>query len=292
MTEIKAIILAGGTGSRLRPLTDMVCKQLLPIYDKPVIYYPLSSCILAGIRDILIISTPEALPIMRRSLGNGQQLGCSISYKVQERANGIAEALLLGEDFLDGASCFLILGDNVLFKSGYTAFIATSISKNSGATVFGLPVKNPSAFGVVSLNAETNQVLAIEEKPDNPKSNIAAIGMYIYDETAPKRVKKLKPSARGELEITDLNNSYLRDEVLSCRTLSRGDFWADVGGFEAMNDCSNFVRLHQEYTNLLIGSPEECAYRMGYLSKDEFANMIRKMPKSCYSKMLQRIISE
>lgn len=292
MNKVKAIILAGGTGSRLHPLTSVACKQLLPIYDKPAIYYSLSNCLLAGIRDILIISTPDALPIIKEALKDGGRFGCSIDYAVQKKANGIAEALLIGEDFLDGFSCFLVLGDNLIFKSGYTDFISNSILKNLGATVFGFPVKNPSDFGVINLDPKTNHVLSLEEKPKYPKSNIAAIGMYIYDNTASKRAKELKPSDRGELEITDLNNSYLKEGKLSCQTLSRGDFWADVGTFESMNDCSNFIRLHQEYASLLIGAPEECAYRMGYISKKELVIRAKKMPENFYSKMLRRIAEE
>ncbi len=291
-TNTKAIILAGGEGTRLHPLTKVTCKQLLPIFDKPLVYYPLSSCILAGVNEILFISTPEALPKIESTLGDGTQFGCSFSYKPQEKANGIAEALLIGEDFLDGSQCFLILGDNIIFKSGYTDFISKAILENSGATVFGFPVKKPSDFGVVQLDAETNHVVSIEEKPEHPKSNLAVIGMYIYDGTAPQRAKDLKPSGRGELEITDLNNSYLEEGHLRCQLMSRGDFWADAGTFSSMNDCSNFIRLHQEYTNLLIGSPEECAYKMGYISKDQFVDMVRELPSNPYSRNLLRIVDE
>ena len=290
MARIKAIILAGGAGSRLHPLTNIVCKQLLPIFDKPMIYYPLSSCILAGIRDVLIISTPEALPNIEGALKDGSQFGCSISYRTQNMPNGIAEALLIGEDFLDGSDCFLTLGDNLIFKSGYSDFVSNAIAENSGATVFGFPVNNPSDFGVINFNGETNGVISIEEKPTNPSSNMAAIGMYIYDDTASERVKELEPSGRGELEITDLNNSYLKENRLRCQLMSRGDFWADAGTFSSMNDCSNFIRLHQGYTNLLIGSPEECAYRMGYISTEQFTDLVKKMPVNLYSKALQQIV--
>lgn len=287
---MKAIILAGGAGSRLYPATAVTCKQLLPVYDKPVIYYPFSLCLLAGIREILIISTEDALPVLRNVFSDGASYGCSVQYKVQDKPNGVAEALLIGEDFLAGDSCLLLLGDNILIKSGFVSFMDDFKRRNLGATVFGCPVKKPERFGVIEYDHTHRTVLSLEEKPKKPKSNLAAIGMYVYDGSAPERVKSLKPSVRGELEITDLNIDYLKDNALSCSTFSRGDFWGDVGTFEALNECSNYIRLHQEYTGMLIGSIEEIAYRTGRITRSEFAELVNSMPHNSYSRMLKDIL--
>lgn len=287
---MKAIILAGGTGSRLNPATKSICKQLLPVYDKPAIYYPFSLCLLSGISEILIISTPDSVPALEKLLGDGSNYGCSIQYKVQYRPDGIARALIIGEEFLNGDPCMLLLGDNILIKSGFTNFITPLITQHSGARIFGFPVKQPEQFGVIEYDSQTKAVLSLEEKPYKPKSNLAAVGLYLYDGSASERAKSLKESARGELEITDLNISYLKDGLLSCSTFSRGDFWGDIGTFEALNECSNYVRLHQEYTGMLISSPEEAAYRLGRIDREEFINLISPLPKNSYSKLLRDIL--
>ncbi|NRA73982.1 MAG: glucose-1-phosphate thymidylyltransferase [Rickettsiales bacterium] len=265
----KGIILAGGYVTRLSPLTNVVCKQLLPIYDKPVIYYPLTMLLLSSIKEILIISTEESNSILQRVLGDGSRFGISLQYASQEKPNGIAEAFIIAEKFLNGSPCVMILGDNILNKSQIGNFINKSICANIGATIFGVPVHNPESYGVIEFEKTTSKVISIEEKPLNPKSNIAAIGLYIYDETVVEKSKSLKPSDRGELEITDLNNLYLSAGTLQCSKLSRGDFWVDVGTYDTMNDASNYIRLQQKYTGQLIGSPEEAAYNMGYISKQQ-----------------------
>ena len=287
---MKAIILAGGTGSRLHPVSAVLCKQLVPVYDKPAIYYPFSLCLLSKISEILIISTAESTPAIENLLGDGSAYGCHIQYLIQQNPNGIAEALILGEDFLNGEPCMLLLGDNVLIKSNFVDFIKPLIQNHRGARIFGFPVKNPRSFGVIEYDQKTQTVLSVEEKPQNPKSNLAAVGLYLYDKTAPKRAKSLKPSARGELEITDLNMSYLNDGQLQCSNFSRGDFWGDIGTVETLNSCSNYIRLHQEHTGALIASPEECAYHVGNIGKDEILRLINAMPDNNYSQQLRDII--
>ena len=290
--QYKAIILAGGAGTRLWPLTSFTCKQLLGLYDKPVIFYPLCLALLSGVREILIISTANATPQLEEVLGNGEDLGCCISYKCQEKPNGIAEALILGEDFLDGCPCILLLGDNVLIKSGYTDWITSLMDHNKGATIFGARVDQPQDFGIVEISRSSGQVLSISEKPSHPKSNVAAIGMYLYDGTAPARAKELKPSNRGELEITDLNKSYLADDQLCCDVLSRGDFWADVGTPDNLLECSVFVKTFQHQSSRVIGSPEEAALRQGLITAKQYENLIKAMPKSPYSKILFESVND
>lgn len=289
---MKAIILAGGTGSRLYPATVATCKQMLPVYDKPAIYYPFSLCLLAKVSEVLIISTKEVLPILENLLGDGSDYGCPVQYKIQDQPNGIAESLIIGESFLAGDPCFLLLGDNILIKSGFVDFLSELETDRLGATIFGFPVKNPEHFGVIEYETKTETVLSLEEKPENPKSHLATIGMYVYDGSASKRAKSLKPSSRGELEITDLNIDYLKDGLLHCKTFSRGDFWGDIGTFESLNECSNYIRLHQEYTGMLIGSPEESAYRSGRISKSKFADLVKLMPNNSYSRMLSSVLED
>ncbi len=284
--KYKGILLAGGHGTRLYPLTNFSCKQLLPIYDKPLIYYPLTVLLLAKIDDILIISTPESIPIIKNTLGNGSDYGIKLSYQVQDEPKGIAEAFLLAEEFLDDAPCMMVLGDNIMNKSALSQFLDDALADNDGATIFGFPVRNPQNFGVVEFDRDNKKVISIEEKPTQPKSNIAAIGLYIYDETVVQKAKSLQPSARGELEITDLNKLYLQENRLMCQPLSRGDFWADAGTFNSMNDASNYVRLQQEYTNLEIGLPEEAAYYSGFISKKQFHELYKKNRKVILSDIL------
>ncbi|WP_343565316.1 glucose-1-phosphate thymidylyltransferase RfbA [Kiloniella sp. b19] len=285
----KGIILAGGAGTRLWPLTAYTCKQLLPVYDKPLIYYPLTSLILAGIQDILIISTPEDTPVLQKALGDGAFYGVSIQYAVQENPNGLAEALIIGEEFLGGEDCCLILGDNILYRSGFTHFMKAAIAENSGATVFGFPVKDPSRFGVIETADDAQKVLSLEEKPEKPKSNLAAIGLYLYDGSASEKARSLKPGKRGELEITDLNLLYLHEDRLNHCRFSRGDFWLDAGLFETLNDASNLVRLTEDYTGQKIGCPEEAAFVMGNIDRDTVLERAEMMPQSAYSAYLRRI---
>ena len=266
--KYKGILLAGGHGTRLYPITKFSCKQLLPIYDKPLIYYALTLLLLAKIDEILIISTPTSIPIIEKVLGDGSQYGIKLSYQVQAEPKGIAQAFLLAEEFLAGSPCMMVLGDNIINKSGMIDFFSSGIKNNDGATIFGFPVRDPQRFGIVELDAN-NKILSIEEKPQNPKSNIAAIGLYLYDETVVEKAHRLTPSVRGELEITDLNALYLQENRLHCQTLSRGDFWVDAGTFDSMNDASNYIRLQQKYTNLAIGSPAEAAYSVGFITQEK-----------------------
>ena len=266
--KYKGILLAGGHGTRLYPITKFSCKQLLPIYDKPLIYYALTLLLLAKIEEILIISTPTSIPIIEKILGDGSQYGAKITYQVQAEPKGIAQAFLLAEEFLANSPCMMVLGDNIINKSGMIDFFDKAIKNNDGATIFGFPVRDPQRFGIVELDAN-NKIVSIEEKPQNPKSNIAAIGLYLYDETVVEKAHRLTPSVRGELEITDLNALYLQENRLHCQTLSRGDFWVDAGTFDSMNDASNYIRLQQKYTNLAIGAPAEAAYSAGFITKEK-----------------------
>ncbi len=266
--KYKGILLAGGHGTRLHPITKFSCKQLLPIYDKPLIYYALTLLLLAKTEEILIISTPTSIPIIEKVLGDGCQYGVKISYQVQAEPKGIAQAFLLAEEFLAGSPCMMVLGDNIINKSGMIDFFRDAMRDNDGATIFGFPVRDPKRFGVVELDAD-NKILSVEEKPQNPKSNIAAIGLYLYDETVVEKAHCLTPSVRGELEITDLNALYLQQNRLHCQTLSRGDFWVDAGTFDSMNDASNYIRLQQKYTNLAIGAPMEAAYSAGFITQEQ-----------------------
>lgn len=285
----KGIILSGGSGTRLRPLTDFVCKQLLPVYDKPLIYYPLTSLILAGIKEILIISTPKDVPILRDAIGNGNNWGISIEYAIQSEPRGIAEAFIVGENFIQEKPVMMILGDNILHKSKFTEFIKKSLLENQGATIFGFPVSDPKRFGVIEVDSKTNTVLSIEEKPKEPKSNLAAIGLYIYDGSVSQKARSLTPSARGELEITDLNNLYLKEKTLRFERLSRGDFWMDVGIFDAFSDAAQLVRLTETRLGLKFGCPEEATYVMQNISLDELKLLGEKYKASPYGTYLQHV---
>ena len=265
---MKGIILAGGKGSRLYPMTKAVSKQLLPIYDKPLIYYPLSMLLLASIREILIISTPEDLPVYEKLLGDGSRIGVKLSYKVQERPKGLADAFIIGESFIGNDSVCLILGDNVFYGPDMTDILVSSINNNDGATIFGYPVKDASSFGVVEFDKDFN-VISIEEKPKKPKSNYAVPGLYIYDNNVVEIAKSVKPSKRGEIEITSINNEYLKRGQLRVKLLARGFAWLDTGTPKGMLQAAEFVETVQERQGFYVSCIEEIAWRRGYITKEQ-----------------------
>jgi glucose-1-phosphate thymidylyltransferase len=275
MTERKGIILAGGSGTRLYPLTIAVSKQLLPIYDKPMIFYPLTVLMLAGIRDILVITTPEDQEQFRRLLGYGGQWGINLHYKIQPSPEGLAQAFILAEDFLAGAPSAMVLGDNIFFGHGLSKLLAEAESQTSGATVFSYHVSDPERYGVVDFNLD-GTVKAIIEKPEVPPSNYAVTGLYFVDETAPERAKSVKPSARGELEITALLEAYLRDGDLHVEKMGRGSAWLDTGTHASLLDASNFVRTLTERQGLQVGSPSEVAYQSKWITKEQIASASEK----------------
>ncbi len=288
---MKGIVLAGGTGSRLYPSTIAVSKQLLPIYDKPMIYHPISVLMLAGIRDILIISTPHDLPNFKKLLGDGSQYGVRFSYEEQPRPEGLAQAFIIGEDFIGDDSVALILGDNIFYGSGFSGLLKKSVDvvKTDGAVIFGYPVKDPERFGVVEFDRNKN-VISLEEKPKNPKSNYAVTGLYFYDNKVVEYAKKLKPSARGELEITDLNNCYRENGNLKVELLGRGFAWLDTGTHESMLQASQYVRTIEENQGIKIACLEEVAYRMGYLSKEEIKANLAKISNNEYYSYINSIV--
>ncbi|WP_106508090.1 glucose-1-phosphate thymidylyltransferase RfbA [Brachybacterium timonense] len=281
---MKGIILAGGTGTRLHPLTIGVSKQLMPVYDKPMIYYPLSTLMLAGIRDILVITTPHDQEAFQRVLGDGSRFGVSLSYVVQPSPDGLAQAFLLGEEFLAGERAALVLGDNLFYGYGMGTQLRR-YAEVDGAAVFGYWVKNPSAYGVVEVDA-SGRAVSLEEKPDQPRSNLAVPGLYFYDQTVVERARALRPSARGELEITDLNRSYLDEGTLHVEVLTRGTAWLDTGTFDDLAAAGEFIRTVQKRQGLSIGAPEEVAWRMGYLSDDELRERAEPLVKSGYGRYL------
>lgn len=286
---MKGIILAGGNGTRLYPLTLVTSKQLLPIYDKPMIFYPLSTLMLAGIRDILIISTPHDLPNFQRLLGDGGQYGLHLSYQAQPTPEGLAQAFILGEEFINGDRCAMILGDNIFYGAGLGAHLRKAALKESGATVFGYYVEDPERFGVVEFDGNGNAV-SIEEKPTHPKSNYAVTGLYFYDEKVCQRVKGLKPSIRGELEITDLNRMYLEEGTLSVVTLGRGYAWMDAGTVDSLAEASEFVRVIESRTGAQIAAIEEIAYRNGWISAEVISAAINRYDKSNYGDHLRKVV--
>jgi len=285
---MKGIILAGGSGTRLYPITISTCKQLLPVYDKPMIYYPLSTLMLAGIRDILIITTPEDRGAFERLLGNGARWGLKLSYAVQPRPEGLAQAYIIGEEFVGDGPSALILGDNLYFGHGLPEQLARAVKRTQGATVFGYRVRDPERYGVVEFDQD-GRALSIEEKPKNPKSNYAVTGLYFYDGRASGFARSLKPSERGELEITALNNLYLEDKKLVVELLGRGHAWLDTGTHDSLIQASEFVRTVEARQGLKVGCPEEVAYRMGFIDRDAVRALGRELSKSGYGEYLVEI---
>lgn len=287
---MKGIILAGGSGTRLYPLTTVTSKQLLPVYDKPMIYYPLSVLMMAGIRDILIISTPHDLPNFKRLLGDGSQYGVNFSYKVQPSPDGLAQAFLLGEEFIGGDPCALVLGDNIFYGNGLTRTLRGAVKKaeEGGATVFGYYVDDPERYGVVEFDAN-HKAISIEEKPTEPKSNYAVTGLYFYDSRVVEYAKRVRPSARGELEITDLNRMYLDDGSLNVRTLGRGYAWLDTGTMDSLFEAGEFVRTVQRAQGLPIAVAEEIAYENGWIDKEQLLQSAEKYGKSPYGRHLKDV---
>lgn len=288
---MKGIILAGGKGTRLYPMTKSVSKQLLPIYDKPLIYYPLSVLLLAGIRDILIISTPHDTPLYEELLGDGSRLGISLCYKVQESPRGLADAFIIGEEFIDGDSVCLILGDNVFYGPDLTKALKKSIRELKGATIFGYPVKDPSAFGVVEFD-EKNNVRSIEEKPASPKSNYAVPGLYFYDNRVVEIAKNVKPSARGEIEITAVNNAYLAMGQLKVTRLGRGMAWLDTGTPSGMLKAAQFVETTQEMQGFYVSCIEEIAWRCGFITTEQFRVIGESLKMTDYGQYILSLIKE
>jgi glucose-1-phosphate thymidylyltransferase len=289
---MKGIILAGGSGTRLHPITKVVSKQLLPIYDKPMIYYPLSVLMLAGIREILIISTPEDLPNFERLFGNGIDLGLNFSYKVQPSPDGLAQAFILGEEFIGTDDVCLILGDNIFYGSGLQKTLAESveiIEKQRKSVVFGYYVDDPERYGVAEID-KFNNILSLEEKPKNPKSNYAVVGLYFYTNDVISIAKKIKPSARGELEITTINQIYASNASLIMKTLSRGFAWLDTGTHEAMTEATEFIKAVEKRTSLKIACIEELAFIMDYITEEQLVALIQKMKNSDYAKYLEKSI--
>jgi glucose-1-phosphate thymidylyltransferase len=284
---MKGIVLAGGSGTRLHPLTLAVSKQLMPVYDKPMIYYPISVLILAGIREILIISTPQDLPLFKRLLGDGKKYGCNFQYAVQEHPNGLAEAFIIGESFIGKDNVALILGDNIFYGAGLSKVLKANTNL-TGGIVYAYHVKDPERYGVVEFDDDYNAI-SIEEKPTNPKSNYAVPGIYFYDNEVVRIAKKIKPSKRGELEITEINNFYLKKEKLSVKVLDSGTAWLDTGTFNSLMQAGQFVQAIEERQGLKIGSIEEAAYRSGFITKEQVYKLAAPLLKSGYGENLMKL---
>ena len=286
---MKGIILAGGSGTRLYPITKAISKQINPIYDKPMIYYPLSILMLAGIREILIISTPRDLPLFKELLGSGKDFGVRFEYAIQEKPNGLAEAFMIGEKFIGNDSCALVLGDNIFYGHGLTGILKEAEARKEGATIFGYYVPNPKDFGVVEFDKD-GKVLSLEEKPQNPKSNYAVPGLYFYDNTVIEKAKKVKPSKRGELEITSINKMYLQEEKLHVVNFGRGMAWLDTGTHDALLEAANFVKTIQSRQGVMVACLEEIAYRNGWISKEKVLELAKPLMKSKYGEYLVNLV--
>jgi len=285
---MKGIILAGGSGSRLYPLTKVISKQLMPIYDKPMIYYPLSTLMLAGIKDILVITTPRDSESFQNLLGEGSQWGIKISYKVQPSPDGLAQAFIIGEEFINGEGCALILGDNIFYGHDLSKLVKNATQKDDGATIFAYYVKDPERYGIVEFD-KNRKAISLEEKPEKPKSNFAVTGLYFYDKNVVEYAKSIKPSARGELEITDLNKIYLEKGNLNVETLGRGYAWLDTGTHESLLQAASFVETVQDRQGLKIACPEEIAYNLGYINKEQLKELAKPLAKNEYGQYLLAI---
>jgi glucose-1-phosphate thymidylyltransferase len=288
---MKGIILAGGSGTRLYPTTHVTSKQLLPIYDKPMVYYPLSALMQAGLREVLVISTPQDIPRFQELLGTGAQWGMQISYAVQPSPEGLAQALLIGKDFLDGQGCCLALGDNLFYGQDFPALLRQAASRTSGATIFAYPVNDPERYGVIEFDA-ARRVISLEEKPVRPKSRYAVTGIYFYDAQAVAVAEGLQPSARGELEITDVNCWYLARGQLRTEVLGRGMAWLDTGTHDSLLDAANFIQTIEQRQGLKVACPEEIAFRLGYISADELESLAANLGSSSYGAYLRRVLAE
>lgn len=288
---MKGIILAGGSGTRLYPVTKAISKQITPIYDKPLIYYPLSVLMLAGIKDILVISTPRDIGTFEELLGSGKDLGLKIEYAIQEQPNGLAEAFIIGENFIGNDSCALVLGDNMFYGHGLTGIVREAAKRDKGATIFGYYVNDPKSFGVVEFDSE-GKAVSLEEKPENPKSNYAIPGLYFYDNTVVEKAKRVKPSHRGELEITTLNEMYLDEGSLNVLSLGRGMAWLDTGTHDGLLEASNFVKTIQSRQGVMVACLEEIAYKNGWIDKTKVIELAKPLLKSHYGEYLMGLVKE